>query len=813
MAPPVEKITIAGFRGILQPLELDFTKGSGPRSMVVYGKNGTGKSSLTDAWEWFHKGNIDHLRREGARAGSFPHRDAGPDDTYVEVEFKEDGMEEVRLTFDPSRKTMPEEDGNLDAFREQVPHPFYIRFEDLKEFVYQTKAEKYDELARLMGFEPQVKFQKGLRRTLTNLKDELEGRTDAADQRRTDLLQLLDLSDARERPFLDTLNERLERNELDPAQSLDDLREACDTLEKQVENDSRAQRMRELGAVSKMLRGAAQDEDTAAPILDYADQAHKFKDEERSTVDTLLVQLYEAGDEVLQERFSDTEEADRCPLCDQPYEGDLADHIQGELKALRNLHDARKNLEQARAEGRETARSLRELPRALSSSEDIELEVEDASLASLREQAAQINSDAGEALSELDVAPEKLTDEHLTGLRQRAEVIQESVGDFEQNRDSLLHAVQESRKTLEEHAGRKQLVNDYNTVRDALEHWHKLQGARAQRDRLQNTHDQFEDVVEDYVRKNVEDVEQRFSEISEDVQRYFEILEEDTPGLARPALRLIREKDRAVMLEVEFHGEATSPAYKYLSESQLNSFGLAVFLASAKRFNPEFQFLVLDDVINSFDGYKRPKVIDLLKEELVDHQVMVLTHDQYWFDQLARSLSGCVKKQLVDWKPDVGPIPQKGHTKLGRIEVLVDDNQVEAAAALMGPFLENRFRLLCHLFDARIAYDIDNRYNLGQLANRFEYRVRKKLKKDHSLTVLVQALRENNTFRNYAVHEKQEEIPPGAAEMRRVIDRWKEVENTIRCEDCGNYVSYHRDSKSFVCRCLQTQLQKHTADG
>ena len=775
--------------------------------MVVYGKNGTGKSSLTDAWEWFHKGNIDHLRREGARADSFPHRDAGPDDTYVEVEFKEDGMEEVRLTFDPSRKTMPEADGNLDTFREQVPHPFYIRFEDLKEFVYQTKAEKYDKLAHLMGFEPQVKFQKGLRRTLANLKDELESRTDAADQRRTDLLQLLDLSDAREVPFLDLLNERLERNELDPAQSLDDLHKACGTLEKQVENDSRAQRMRELGAVSKMLRGAAQDEDPAAPLLEYADQVRAFKNEERSTVNTLLVQLYEAGDEVLQEQFSDGEEADRCPLCDQPYEGDLAGHIQGELEALRSLRDARQNLEQARAEAQETARGLRELPRALSSSEDVELELEDTSLASLREQAAQINSDAEDALSELDVAPEKLADEQLAGLRQRAEAIQESVGNFEQDRSSLLHAAQENRKALEEHAGRKQLVEDYNTVRDALEHWHKLQDARTQRDRLQDTHDQFEDVVEDYVRKNVEDVEQRFSEISEDVQTYFETLEEDTPGLAQPALRLIPEKDRAVMLEVEFHGEATSPAYKYLSESQLNSFGLAVFLASAKRFNPEFQFLVLDDVINNFDGYKRLKLIDLLKDEMQNHQVLALTHDRVWIKQIADQFPRWKRRRFKKWEPNYGPIDGDNAVGLEFVEKLLEEDRPESAGRELGAFLERQLQLLCELFQATVKYKRDNEHSLNPLFVRFRVRAEDKLNADHELTQAVLELEDTSSFRNFCAHWKNPETPFTASEISTVLEKWRAVEEAARCPECSRFPSYD-GSSAFECGCGETLLQK-----
>ena len=45
----IKKICISGFRGVLAPLELDFAKGGACQSMVLYGANGTGKSSITDA--------------------------------------------------------------------------------------------------------------------------------------------------------------------------------------------------------------------------------------------------------------------------------------------------------------------------------------------------------------------------------------------------------------------------------------------------------------------------------------------------------------------------------------------------------------------------------------------------------------------------------------------------------------------------------------------------------------------------------------------------------------------------------------------
>ena len=54
----VKKIVVSAFRGVLTPLEIDFARGGACQSMILYGANGTGKSSITDAWEWVITGKI-----------------------------------------------------------------------------------------------------------------------------------------------------------------------------------------------------------------------------------------------------------------------------------------------------------------------------------------------------------------------------------------------------------------------------------------------------------------------------------------------------------------------------------------------------------------------------------------------------------------------------------------------------------------------------------------------------------------------------------------------------------------------------------
>ena len=65
---------------------------------------------------------------------------------------------------------------------------------------------------------------------------------------------------------------------------------------------------------------------------------------------------------------------------------------------------------------------------------------------------------------------------------------------------------------------------------------------------------------------------------------------------------------KGVELAIEFYGSRQRPPHGVLSESHLNSLAIALFLAMAETFNEQIGFLLLDDVINSFDVEHRGRL-------------------------------------------------------------------------------------------------------------------------------------------------------------------------------------------------------------
>ena len=57
----IKEITLAGFRGVMGTLKIDFKN---TQSLLIYGDNGTGKGTITDGVEWFLYDQISHLKGE-----------------------------------------------------------------------------------------------------------------------------------------------------------------------------------------------------------------------------------------------------------------------------------------------------------------------------------------------------------------------------------------------------------------------------------------------------------------------------------------------------------------------------------------------------------------------------------------------------------------------------------------------------------------------------------------------------------------------------------------------------------------------------
>ena len=819
----IKEIRISGFRGIKACLPLNFEKSNSVRSMIIYGRNGTGKSSITDAWEWLQTEKIEHLRREGAGVSSYPHKFSEDGDTYIEIDFVKEKLGTVKLEYDFSRVTMPKASGNIEEFRDLVPHPCFIRFEDLTRFVYLTKTEKFDALARLMGFMPQVELQKSFRRVLRNFGDFIDDEKRELSGLVKRLKATIDIEDISKEEFLLKMNEILKQNEIDIAPAIIDLPVGGDKLNEMVVNDPKAKALSNLKSISSVVNKNETETDCLRLARKLISDIQKFLDAEQEFSKLLLLELYEHGEKVVSQVDEDGirvfsaksetgELLDLCPLCGQVCDDDLLSHITKELKNLRKLKESRDNLDEERKELLENLPPKGTYQLSFEQlGDDKQTYQEKFPLENIKIFGEEVEGLIQKLDKQFGVRVDRFSDALVGEIETTLTEAEEKLTIFIKAKNDLNIVLEKEISELEKGSdNREKLVSDNSKFELAIKLWEEIQQTRENISNYERTFSGTEEIVEDYIQSSISNVKKRFETISDDVRDFFEILEKDTEGLKGASLRLLTDEDRAVELQVDFHGDQIYPAYKYLSESQLNSFGLSVFLASAKFFNSDFNFIILDDIINSFDGYKRPRICELLKQKFSDHQILLLTHDKVWKQRLSKAFQSSVKKKFIRWELNHGPIYVDGLTPLEKIQKLIDNDDPVAAGSLMGLFLERQFQELGEKFEVMVKYNRLNQYTLAPLADRFRVRAQKKLGKDHDFVKAIQDLNDEIGFRNLCAHWKNPAIQLTMEEMNSIVEKWKKIEKMARCQEpkCLEWLEYDRSISGFVCPCGKTKLVK-----
>ncbi len=94
-----------------------------------------------------------------------------------------------------------------------------------------------------------------------------------------------------------------------------------------------------------------------------------------------------------------------------------------------------------------------------------------------------------------------------------------------------------------------------------------------------------------------------------------------------------------LQLLVDFAENRTGVAPSgYLSDSQVHSIALALRLAAIKQFNRAAPIVALDDIVTSYDADHRRRIAGLFAEMFDEHQILITTHDEMFFNCLIDQL-------------------------------------------------------------------------------------------------------------------------------------------------------------------------------
>ncbi|MCY4616410.1 MAG: AAA family ATPase [Chloroflexi bacterium] len=758
MAERITSITMQAFRGIPESFTLDL---GDRRSCVILGDNGTGKSSIADAVEWYFTGRVEFLTKEG-RSDAIRHSGA-PEDLDTKIVVSTDGSLGGEITRSSSPGENVREVGRADLF--------LLRGRTLAEFVDKTKGEKWRALSELLGFEAIDR----LRLDLQTVKNELEDHTRDADrelaQRRSALVA--SVGEISEQGILTEIHRQCAIAGLTAPATLDAaLRpEWAEGLAPKGSQVSAA------GAL-RALAGQLRTEGGAAPRLDPLREWNEFV--AQGEKDQRPLGLFRAADALLQSKVA---HADRCPLCGQAVDlNRLATRVASELQ---ELQDAAQALGSARSAAQRFVGDIRDAH-------------------SRRREISRVALRNGVELASVPSSPDAALASHIESV---SEMDNEDVRSFLKD---LLTWDADALGTIESQipppsTEREQALVQLGVIATEARAWRQAVASCGQTRVAFELADQIfkksQNRLLRYVNEAIETVSSRVAEI-------YQLLHPEG-GIGEVALETVGEK--GAELAVEFHGHREIPPHRVLSESHLNSLGIALFLAMAESFNEKLGFLVLDDVVNSFDREHRGRLADLLVDEFEGTQLIVLTHDELFFTQLSRRAPAWTRTEFTSWLYEAGPRTRESHSAraLERAQEAIDEGDRVVAAQQGRRALEEFLQEACETLEAllpfRRGYRNDRR-TAEEVLKGFRRTVRRHSRPLYDQMSSFFGHIESDLQASLNVESHANQAGSSDQEVNDALSRISRLSEDFTCKTCETRVWHAGSSPAWRCRCGRSQF-------
>lgn len=788
----INKLTAENFRGIRLPFTIDFTKGGRHTSALVYGKNGTGKSSIVDAWEWLNTSQIQALSREGVSANDFPHRLSKGGISYVSADFNNGTINNVTATFNEKKITTPTITGQYSDFKKLSLYPNYLRYSDLQDFVFKTKAERYKYIAKFFGLEKFSALQDSLQTALNKQFQQLQGYKATLEKNERELTTIIGTTTINETAVVTYINSVGSKHTIPAITTIAQGITVRDGLQKIVTQNPVAKELTEWQGFQKRIQQLYPLTSITQTVSELETAFVDLKKDEEAIKQLVLSEIYESTMKVLPL----LEDVKSCPICDAPFEGDLLLHLQKKHELLGVIHEKKKAYEQKKTLVQRYLEMLsKRITGILAEHSQNILDANKNLFADI----LLLNNSIPAVQAELQKELKDLTGLEISGTN--AIIKADAIIQIE---SSTKKSIQDKIDALSNDAKTKSLAQDFSNLDSVIKEYTSYSVNLAKHAYLKDITDKLYAVLQKLTVHIQTTIQTTFDTISVDVVDFYNILENSHLFLKNPKLLLTTGKDRAVELEIEFATEKINPAFKFMSESQVNSFGLSIFLAAVKHFNSSFKFFILDDVINSFDAFKRTRVAQLLASKFSDFQVLVLTHDQIFFDTMQRDFPQWQRYKVTSWDYTTGPKFKLSKAYAEEIKEFLDNDEPVNAGQKLGRYLEWIFGLMNESLQTPIRYKIENTYTLNEFYEPLVSRCKSKLKqpnKKHKVVTAFETFEQGTIFRNYCAHWKNEQTQFTTDEIQGIFDKWMEIEGMLYCTNCKSFASYNNSTGAEYVKC------------
>lgn len=708
--PRIRRLDLQGFRGVRQLAFLLFEG----KSILLFGENGTGKSSFVDALERLLTGRVSTLDGRALGLSSerhAPHIRTGPDPMRIAITF--DDAASTVLDLQSDVKTLhPEVREYLDAARERL---YILRRREILDFVERQPRERYDLLRPFLPLSGVEAAEEAFRQS--------RDRTDRAAQAvRQEVRRLTDdlrrqlsghalSQDPTEEEAVGALSRELAGVGQPPITAIRQASEAIARLSEALASFGDLSRQSRLTAATRAFEELAEGMQKI-DLRPLATALATLSEREAREVRVLYEAVLEQGTRWIREESRDT-----CPLCEQSVDVErLARRARERLDAAREILNLRQSGRQALESARQVVRSAMEATQRAAARVGDLAEHEKVGMGEPIAAARDFLVALDKALRQ-DVAD--LSIETVRGYSSQARETSAIVAALTRCRDGLRARL----SALPSPEAAQKLLSVRHQLERVSDIWPGVEQARrSEREATQHAV-AARAVFENAQAARKEELQLLFDELSKDVDDIYVRLH---PGESHGGVRLeVREAvERSVNLRADFYDRQGEDPRAYYSDAHLDTLGLSIFLALRRWYRkqrPRFDLLILDDVLTSVDTQHSVRLSEMLLSEFGDYQIFLTMHDRIWFEHLRDIQARCgvaqtfVNKVIHKWTIEEGPDLREPEDERQAVDRLIRDGSSEEIAVMAGRLLEHILQEMRYGLRLSVQARRGEQYEIGEL--------------------------------------------------------------------------------------------------
>lgn len=698
----IKKIAVLGFRGFNHQRELMIH----PRLTLICAPNSYGKTSISEAFEWLLYGitsKVENADSKDEYKGSLRNRHLEESSNpIVSVVFNHDGADieySAELLADERSKKFVDgvetEKWPLPADISQIPKPFILQHA-LKNLLLATPDERFQGFAHLLGLGSLERFQKNIVSLCTKPDSAIPSEVSQLRKNVNALVARLESHSS-----LVSISKQLKKD----GKSLDDIyKTIIDECMKRVPTGTP-----EANVLPQMLRirddARSKIFDGHLKLQDFSPREKQIRSDDEdfilSCITDSLVHDYASlvSLETVQHISERAEffglgtqflgKAKKCPFCGQIVTKNARKHIHDSHHEAIKANDQNASLKEVR---KKLAKSFAQLRIRLNDYHELHigkvsplLAIESAlpKLKSILAPKHQTHFDQTMIiLTKISKEKEKLEKNHEQTVSVLAEVeksLDSSIRDSRlvkslgeaivkyvsgaQSFSKLINAssgsISEAEKVLRYELDTLAGTEDLGVLMDLLESWSNFVKKLEIDVILEGLKDLRKTVDQKVAAKMLEAIS---GELTTEVMNWYGLLKTTgDPNIHFSGFDLERTtkgelKARRLQIKAASYDKDLVSAVSSLSESKLNALGLCVNIATNMKGESPFEFLIIDDPIQSWDAEHEIQFIEVIQKlVLAGKQVILLSHNQQWIKQVR---SGC--RSLNGWFYEINGYAEDG---------------------------------------------------------------------------------------------------------------------------------------------------------